>query len=96
MKIRDLFRALGVDDAAEARRSPGTPLDEAALIGNHADRDALDARIAADHLLREVGLELVELAIIEHGAQQVMHVVLHAMIGRQHVVETRRALSQAS
>ena len=59
-EVRHLLRALGVDDAAEARLLAGAALDQAALIGDHADGDALDARVAADHLAREVRLELVE------------------------------------
>ena len=39
---RDFLRALGVDDAAEPRLLARAALDQAALIGDHADRHAHD------------------------------------------------------
>ena len=50
-------------------RSPALALDDAARVGDHGDRPALDVRVAADHLAREVGLELVEPAAIEQAGQ---------------------------
>ena len=48
--------------------SPGAALDQAALVRDDADGDAVDARVAADHLAREMLLELVELAVVDDGA----------------------------
>ncbi len=86
-EIRDLLRALRVDDAAEARLLALASFDEAALVRDHADRHALDARVAADHLAREGALELVELAVVDERAEQGTHVVRHAVVGRQQIVQ---------
>ena len=52
-EVRHLLGALRVHDSAEARLLAGAALDQPALIGDHADGNARDARVAADHLARE-------------------------------------------
>jgi len=84
-----LLGAFGVDDAAEARPLAGPSPDQPTRIGNDADREALDVRIAAEHLLRQVGLELVESSLVEHRTEQRLHIVRQPMIGGQDVVQSR-------
>jgi hypothetical protein len=86
-EVRDFLRALGVDDAAEPRPFPFPSLDEPPLICNDADRHAGDRAVAADHLAGEVLLELVDGAAVEDGREDLVHVVGHAMVGREELVE---------
>src|SRR6185295_544631 len=79
---------LGVHDAAEARFLPGSALDQPSLVRNDADGDAVDSAIGADHLAREVALKLVELSVIDDRSQHGVHVVRHAMVLREKVVQT--------
>ncbi len=39
--------------------------NHAAIVGNHADLNAANARVAGDHLLRVVGLKLVEVSLVQ-------------------------------
>ena len=83
----DLLRALRVDDAAEAWLLAGASLDEPALVGNDADADAVDAGVGTDHLARELALELRDGTVVNEHAENAMHVVRHAMVRRQEVVQ---------
>ena len=87
---RDLFGTLSVDDAAKARSFTGSTLDESALVGNDADRNAFNARVTANHFFREMRLELIDLTVIKHRLEQLVHVVLHTVIGGQQVVQLLR------
>ncbi|MNC87701.1 hypothetical protein D3C83_34490 [compost metagenome] len=87
---RDLFRAFGIDDSAKARLLARTSLDQSALISDQADPDALDAGIAADHFGGEVGLELVDAALVDDRREHGAHVVGHAMIAGKKIVQDRR------
>src|SRR5689334_4473330 len=89
-EVRDFLRTLGVDDAAETRLLTLTTFDQAALIGDHANVDAIDARIATNHFASEISLKLIDLAIVEDGAEDVVHVVGHAVVAGQHIVERLR------
>ncbi len=43
--------------------------------------------VPADHLAREVALKLVELPVVDNGVQDLVHVVGHAMVGGEKVVQ---------
>src|SRR5216117_2588049 len=84
-EVSDLLRALRIDDAAKARLLTLASFDQAALVCNNANRDSVNARVAADHLIGDAVLEFVDLPVVEDYAQHRVHVVGHAMIGRQNV-----------
>ena len=86
-EVGDFLCAFRVDDAAKSRLFSLSALDQTALIRDDTDRDAIDARVAADHLPRDAFLELVNLAVVENRTEHCVHVVGHAMIGRQKIVQ---------
>ena len=77
-------------DAAEAWLIARTTLDQAALVADDTDGNAIHACIGANHFLREVRLKLHHRARVHHGVEHVMHVIRHAMVAGQHVVQRIR------
>ena len=90
-EVRDLLGALGVDDAAEARRLAGAPLMRPRWFAMTPTGDAVDARVAADHLAAR-GRPGTRRARRRRrcSASTCVHVVRHAVIGGQQIVERRR------
>src|SRR5690606_24415319 len=75
-EVRDLARALRVDDAPEAGR-PGLParglraLEHATRVRDDPDRHAVDEAGPADHLIRVLRLELLDAVAVEDAIQDV-------------------------
>ena len=57
------------------------------MIGDHADLNAANTRVARDHLFRVVGLKLVEMTIVEQTLEQFSNVVRLSVIFRNDVVQ---------
>src|SRR5829696_2517342 len=85
-KISGLFRRLRVDNAAKSRRFAGHA-HHAAMICNHSDLNTANTSVARDHLLSIVGLELVEMTIVQQTFEQLSDVVRLSMIFGNDVVE---------
>ena len=69
---------------------PMRRLQEAAAVRDDRNRMAVQPRVGAEHLRREFGLELDEVAGVEDAAQNIFHLVGQAMVGRQHARRARR------
>ena len=67
----------------------GPPFDQPALVRDEADGNAANAHIAANHFLRKLGLELVDLPVVDQRANHLVHVVRHAVIRWEKIVEVR-------
>ncbi len=87
-EVRNLLRALGINNSAEPRLFSLAPFDQAALVRDDAEIDSIDSGVAADHLLCEALLELVDFTIVQNRSEYGVHVVRHAMVGRKYVVQT--------
>src|SRR5205807_10382509 len=55
--------------------------------GDDADRNSVEPRIAADHLAREMLLELIDLSIVDDRAEQRVHVVRHAVVRGKQIIQ---------
>src|SRR5207245_9819223 len=89
-EVGHLFGALRINDAANLGRLTLLPLDDAAGVGDDSHRAPFDGAVAADHLGRHVGLELVELPGVEHALEHGAHIVAHAVVRRQQLVPRLR------
>ena len=81
-----------VAEAHEARRlDAGVDVEHAGqirrLVGDDADRATADAREADHHVLGVVLVNLEQVAVVDHRADHVLHVVGLAALGRHHRVE---------
>src|SRR5262249_53629198 len=74
-------------NSAEARFLSRPSLDEATLVRDEADADAANAHVAANDLLRQPRLEFVDGAVVDERVDDLVHVVRHAMVGWQYVVQ---------
>ncbi len=87
---RHLLGTLRVDDPAEPGRRVGRALEEPPRVGDDPDRDPVDARVGAQHLARAIRLERLEGSRIDDRVKDSRHVVRHAMVGGEQLVETVR------
>ena len=63
--------------------------EQDAVVGDDADRHALDVREAGDQRGAVARLELVELAAVDDARDHLAHVVRLARVGRDHAVAAR-------
>src|SRR5947207_3166544 len=87
---------VGVDDSSELWCSPGRASNQPSLIGDYAYRDAFDARVAGDHFLGVIRLELIEVACVEQAIQYVTHVIGKPMVCRNDVVDISQRSSRTA
>ena len=89
-EVSDLLSRFRVDDPTELWRPARRIAKHAARIGNHANLNAVDTRMAGDDFFRVVGLKLIEMSIVEKAIEQRTHVVWLAVIFRKDVVDVIR------
>src|SRR5688572_14956756 len=95
-KVSGLLGRLGVDDTAETGRTVGRAvspsssthlrLDHSTAVRDHTYKNPADACRPADHLLRKVGLEFIDVAI-EEGLEDGVHVVRCTVIVGKQVIQ---------
>ena len=88
-KVRHLLRRLSVDDATEPRLLAGAALYESSLIRDHSNRNSANACVPANDLAGKAALKLIQRAIIDDQIEQGVHVIRHAMVCRQQIVNRR-------
>ena len=71
----------------EMRALQGGFAEQHAVVGDDADRVAVDAREAGDQRGAVIGLELGELAAVDDAGDHLVHVVGHPRVDGHHVVE---------
>src|SRR6266705_1745966 len=89
-EVSHLLSRLGIDDSTKSRRPTGRIAKHAACIGNHADLNSANARVAGANLLRIVRLKLVKVSLIKQAVQNVAHVIRLAMIFGNNFVDLFR------
>src|SRR5207237_4603368 len=78
--VGNLLSRFGIDDSAKFWGTARRIAKHTARIGNHADLDSANTRVAGDDLFRIVHLKLIEMSFIEETVQNVPHVVWLTMI----------------
>src|SRR5688572_1301259 len=85
-EVGDLLRRYGVDNSAKPLPPPAGRADHPAMIGDHSNLDSTNTSVTGDHLLRVVGLKLVQMATVEQTLEQFSYVVRLSVIFRNDVV----------
>ena len=67
---------------------------EDAVIGDDADRHAVDARKAGDKRRAVAGLPFVEGRVVDDAGNDLAHVIGFAGVGRQHAIELARVVAR--
>src|SRR5229473_4488801 len=86
-EVSDLLSRFGVDDPAKFWRAARRIAKHAAVVGNHSDLYAANARVPGDELFRIVRLKLIQMSFVEQTIQKLAHAVRLAMVFGNDVVE---------
>src|SRR5258706_8865720 len=80
-EVRHLLCRFCIYDAAETWWAARRWSNHAAVVRNHADLDAANARMSRNHFLRVVSLEFIEMSFVQQTLEQMPCVVRLLVIG---------------
>src|SRR5258706_14010756 len=87
-EVRHLLCRFCIYDAAETWWAARRWSNHAAVVRNHADLDAANARMSRNHFLRVVSLEFIEMSFVQQTLEQMPCVVRLLVIGGDDLVKS--------